>query len=63
MYKLRVGQRVTVRRNSKWTQVQAEDVGRTGYTAGAFHPTNECYDVLLDGKGTRIFCFCLKDLH
>jgi ribosomal protein L21E len=67
MYKLRVGQRVTVRANGEWTYVQAEYVGRTGtvvgYTAGAFHLSNECYDVLLDGEGTRVFCFCFNDLR
>ena len=67
MYKMRVGQRVTVRENSEWTFVQAEYVGRTGtvvgYTAGAFHRTNECYDVVLDGEGTRNFCFCFDDLR
>jgi len=67
MYNLRVGQRVAVRENSEWTFVQAAYVGRIGtvvkYTVGAYHPTNECYDVLLDGEGTRTFCFCLHDLR
>jgi len=67
MYKLRVGQRVTVRANSEWTYEQDAYQGRTGivkgYTAGAFHPSNECYDVLLDGEGTRVFCFCFNDLR
>ena len=66
MYKMRVGQRVTVRENSEWTFVQAEYVGRTGtvvgYTASAIHPTNECYNVVLDGS-TRKFCFCQNDLR
>ena len=67
MYRLRVGQRVSVRANSDWTFVQAEYVGRTGtvvdFTAGGCHATNECYDVLLDGEGTRRFCFCFLDLR
>jgi len=67
MYRLRVGQRVSVRASSEWTFVQAEYVGRTGtivnFTAGGCHATNECYDVLLDGEGTRRFCFCFLDLR
>ena len=61
MYKLRVGQRVTVRDNSAWTFVEAMFVGRrgtvVGFTAGGCHPSNECYDVVLEGEGTRKFCF------
>jgi len=47
--------------------VQAEYMDHTGtvvgYTAGAIHPTNECYNVVLDGEGTREFCFCFDDLR
>jgi hypothetical protein len=67
MYRLRVGQRVVVRENSDLTFVQEAYVGRSGtvvkYTTGAIHPTNECYDVVLDGEGTRVFCFCFHDLR
>ena len=67
MYKLRVGQRVAVRDNSAWTFVEAEFVGRrgtvVGFTAGGHHATNECYDVVLEGEGTREFCFCFNDLR
>jgi hypothetical protein len=67
MYRLRVGQRVVVRENSDWTFVEEAYVGRSGcvvgHTAGAIHPTNECYNVVLDGEGTRVFCFCFHDLR
>ena len=53
--------------NSDWTFVQEAYVGCSGivvgHTTGAIHPTNECYDVVLDGEGTRIFCFCFDDLR
>ena len=65
MYKLKVGQRVAVRDNSEWTFVEAAHVGRCGtvvaFTAGAFHATNECYDVVLDGDA-RVLCFFFRDL-
>ena len=65
MYKLRVEQRVAVRDNSAWVFVEAAHVGRrgtvVGFTAGAFHATNECYDVVLDGD-PRVLCFCFRDL-
>ena len=67
MYKLPVGQRVTVRANSEWTFVEAAFVGCcgtvVGFTAGGHHASNECYDVVLEGKGTRVFCFCFNDLR
>ena len=66
MYKLRVEQRVAVRDNSEWAFVEAAHVGRCGtvvaFTAGAFHATNECYDVVLDGDA-RVACFCFRDLR
>ena len=67
MYKLRVGHGVVVRDNSEWTFVEAMFVGRrgtvVGFTAGGCHPTNECYNVVLEGEGTREFFFCFNDLR
>jgi len=65
MYKYDVGMRVMVRDNSEWTCVHETYLGRcgtvVGFTPGAFHPINECYNVKLDSDPVER-CFCSHDL-